>query len=100
MVPCKDSNRYKLLVRICEVVSQPGSDLHACMSLCAGGPLSISKELAQMFNFERVREVCVRKVEKEEVGLDLVELRFKVTVGTSHFVPFVESLSSFGVYFV
>lgn len=32
-----------------------------------------------MFNLEGVREVCVRKVEREDVGLDLVELRFKVT---------------------
>ncbi len=43
-----------------------------------GGPLSISKELAQMFNLEGMREVSVRKVEGEDVGLDLVELRFKV----------------------
>lgn len=44
----------------------------------AGGPLSISKELAQMFDLEGVREVCVKKVEKDAVGLDLVELKFKV----------------------
>lgn len=44
----------------------------------AGGPLSISKELAQMFKLEGVREVSVRKVDRDEVGLDLVELRFKV----------------------
>ena len=45
---------------------------------CSGGPLSISKELAQTFNLEGVKEVSVKKVEREEVGLDLVELRFKV----------------------
>lgn len=33
-----------------------------------------------MFSFEGVREVCVRKKQREEVGLDLVELRFKVYV--------------------
>ena len=44
----------------------------------AGGPLSISKELAQMFGLEGTREVNVRKVQGDEVGLDLVELRFKV----------------------
>ena len=44
----------------------------------SGGPLSISKELAQMFKLEGVREVSVRRVDREEVGLDLVELRFKV----------------------
>ncbi len=27
-----------------------------------------------------VREVCVKKVEKEEVGLDLIEVKFKVSV--------------------
>lgn len=49
------------------------------MMVCVvGGPLSISKELAQMFGLEGMREVTVRKVESEEVGLDLVELRFKV----------------------
>ena len=31
-----------------------------------------------MFGFEGVREVRVRKLAREEVGLDLVELRFKV----------------------
>jgi len=40
--------------------------------------LSISKELAQTFGFEGVREVYVRKQQREDVGLDLVELRFKV----------------------
>lgn len=40
--------------------------------------MSISKELAQMFKLEGVREVSVRRVDREEVGLDLVELRFKV----------------------
>ncbi len=43
-----------------------------------GGPLSISKDLAQTFNLEGLREVRVRKVERDSVGLDLVELRFKV----------------------
>ena len=40
--------------------------------------MSVSKELAQMFDLEGVREVCVKKVEKDAVGLDLVELKFKV----------------------
>lgn len=43
-----------------------------------GGPLSIRKEVAQVFNFEGVKEVVVRRVERDEVALDLVELRFKV----------------------
>ena len=42
--------------------------------LCvAGGPLSISRELAAAFQLEGVREVAVRVV-----GLDLMEVRFKV----------------------
>ena len=49
-----------------------------CVRALLGGPLSISKELAQMFSLEGLREVTVRKVEGDEVGLDLVELRFKV----------------------
>ena len=40
--------------------------------------MSVSKELAQHFNLEGVKEVNVRKVEKEEVGIDLLELKFKV----------------------
>ena len=43
-----------------------------------GGPLSVSKEVAQAFNLDGVREVIVRRVERDEVALDLVELRFKV----------------------
>ena len=46
--------------------------------MVTGGPLSISKELAQHFNLEGVKEVNVRKVDKEEVGIDLLELKFKV----------------------
>jgi hypothetical protein len=33
-----------------------------------------------MFKLEGVREVSVRKVERDEVGLDLVEVRFKVNL--------------------
>ena len=44
----------------------------------AGGPLSVNKELAQLYNLEGVKEVNVRKVDKEEVGIDLLELKFKV----------------------
>ncbi len=43
-----------------------------------GGPLSISREIAGAFSLEGVREVRVKRVEREEVGLDLVELRIKV----------------------
>ena len=43
-----------------------------------GGPLSISQELSQAFNLVGGRKVSVRRVEQEEVGLDLMELRFKV----------------------
>ena len=43
-----------------------------------GGPLSVSREIAGAFNLEGVREVYVRRVERVEVGLDLVELRIKV----------------------
>ena len=47
--------------------------------LCvAGGPLSISRELAVAFQLEGVREVAVRVVDRAEVGLDLMEVRFKV----------------------
>ncbi len=42
-----------------------------------GGPVSISRDIAGAFGLEGVREVCVRRVEREEVGLDLVELRIK-----------------------
>ena len=63
----------RVRVRVCATLFGP---LYVCA--CVGGPLSISKELAQMFNLEGTREVLVRKVKSEEVGLDLVELRFKV----------------------
>ena len=45
-----------------------------------GGPLSINHELSQAFNLTGGRKVCVRRVEREEVGVDLMELRFKVCV--------------------
>ena len=46
--------------------------------LCvAGGPLSIRRELAAAFQLEGVREVAVRVVDWAEVGLDLMEVRFK-----------------------
>ena len=45
-----------------------------------GGPLSINQELSQAFNLTAGRKVCVRRVEREEVGVDLMELRFKVCV--------------------
>jgi len=41
--------------------------------------LSVIKDLASSFGFEGFREVQVRKVDLDEVGLDLVELRFKVS---------------------
>ena len=46
----------------------------------SGGPLSINHELSQAFNLTGGRKVCVRRVEREEVGVDLMELRFKVRV--------------------
>ena len=49
-----------------------------CVSMTTGGPLSIGKELAQLYNLEGVKEVNVRKVDKDEVGIDLLELKFKV----------------------
>ena len=55
--------------------------LLASVSVCccvAGGPLSISRELAAAFQLEGVREVAVRMVDRAEVGLDLMEVRFKV----------------------
>ena len=42
-----------------------------------GGPFSILQDTAVAFNLTGVREVCVRKVDQREVGLDLVELSFK-----------------------
>ena len=38
----------------------------------------MGKELAQLYNLEGVKEVNVRKVDKDEVGIDLLELKFKV----------------------
>ena len=49
-----------------------------CVSMAIGGPLSVGKELAQLYNLEGVKEVNVRKVDKDEVGIDLLELKFKV----------------------
>ena len=49
-----------------------------CISMATGGPLSVGKELAQLYNLEGVKEVIVRKVDKDEVGIDLLELKFKV----------------------
>ena len=40
-----------------------------------GGPLSISQEVALAFNVNGLREVCIRRIDKQ---LDLVEFRFKV----------------------
>ena len=38
----------------------------------------MGRELAQLYNLEGVKEVNVRKVNKDEVGIDLLELKFKV----------------------
>ena len=52
--------------------------VHVCTcTYDTGGPLSILNDVAAAFNLTGVREVCVRKVEREWVGLDLVELSFK-----------------------
>ena len=40
----------------------------------------MGKELAQLYNLEGVKEVIVRKVDKDEVGIDLLELKFKVQI--------------------
>ena len=48
-----------------------------------GGPLSISQEVAQAFNLNGLREVCIRRVDKQVVALDLVEFRFKVRTNIS-----------------
>ena len=40
----------------------------------------MNRELAQFYNLEGVKEVYIRKVEKEEVGIDLLELKFKVQI--------------------
>ena len=50
-----------------------------CNVFCTGGPLSISQEVAQAFNLSGLREVCIRRVDKDKVALDLVEFRFKVS---------------------
>ena len=47
-----------------------------------GGLLSISQEIAQAFNVNGLREVCIRWVDKQPVALDLVEFRFKVRTST------------------
>uniref|UniRef100_A0A1X7SWV2 Uncharacterized protein n=1 Tax=Amphimedon queenslandica TaxID=400682 RepID=A0A1X7SWV2_AMPQE len=41
------------------------------------GPLSISGEVAHTINLSGLREVCIRRVDKDEVTLDLVEFIFK-----------------------
>ena len=51
---------------------------HTHTHTIAGGPLSISNDVAQAFSLMGVREVKVRRVEREEVGLDLLEIKFKV----------------------
>ena len=58
-----------------------------CVSMATGGPLSLSKEIAQLYSLEGVKEVSVRKVNKEEVGIDLLELKFKVQSILSGFCP-------------
>ena len=45
-----------------------------------GGPLSISQEVAAAFNLTGIRDVCIRRVDKHLVALDLVEFRFQVCV--------------------
>ena len=37
-----------------------------------GGLLSISQEIAQAFNVNGLREVCIRWVDKQPVALDLI----------------------------
>ena len=51
-----------------------------CPSSHVGAPLSISSEVAQAFKLTGLREVCVRRVDKQSVGLDLMELHFKVSM--------------------
>ncbi|XP_019859216.1 PREDICTED: uncharacterized protein LOC109587417 [Amphimedon queenslandica] len=46
-----------------------------------GGPLSISGEVAHAINLSGLREVCIRRVDKDEVTLDLVEFIFKIDKG-------------------
>ena len=48
----------------------------------------MGRELAQLYNLEGVKEVNVRKVDKDEVGIDLLELKFKVQNLTITYVPF------------
>uniref|UniRef100_A0A1X7TK67 Uncharacterized protein n=1 Tax=Amphimedon queenslandica TaxID=400682 RepID=A0A1X7TK67_AMPQE len=45
------------------------------------GPLSISGEVAHAINLSGLREVCIRRVDKDEVTLDLVEFIFKIDKG-------------------
>ena len=59
------------------------------VSMATGGPLSVGRELAQLYNLEGVKEVNVRKVDKDEVGIDLLELKFKVQNLTITYVPFL-----------
>lgn len=43
-----------------------------------GGPISVSSEVAHAFNLTGVKQVYIRRINKKEVGLDMVEVRFKV----------------------
>ena len=45
--------------------------------LFKGGPLSISTDVAQAFKLNGLKNVYIRRVNKKEVGLDMVEVRFK-----------------------
>ena len=54
------------------------SSYRHCVHLAAGSPLSISSEVAHAFKLNGLKSVCIRRVDKKEVGLDMVEVRFKV----------------------
>uniref|UniRef100_A0AAN0JYW5 Uncharacterized protein n=1 Tax=Amphimedon queenslandica TaxID=400682 RepID=A0AAN0JYW5_AMPQE len=49
--------------------------------LFLGGPLSISGEVARAINLSGLREVCIRRVDKDEKTLDLVVFIFKIDKG-------------------
>jgi hypothetical protein len=64
-----------------------------------GGPISISNDVAQAFNLTGFREFCIRRVDKQTVGLDLVEFRFKdQALSRSDMWRFTNSLSGKGMY--
>ena len=65
------------LLKISRHLSTSITELLHVRNTVTGGPFSVLQEVAVAFTLTGVREVCVRKVDRRDVALDMVELSFK-----------------------